>query len=29
MEMIQNISPEAAEEHERIWTAFKAQAGRS
>jgi spermidine/putrescine-binding protein len=28
MEMIQNIGPEAMEEHERIWTAFKAQAGR-
>jgi spermidine/putrescine-binding protein len=28
MEMIQNISPQANEEHERIWTAFKAEAGR-
>jgi spermidine/putrescine-binding protein len=28
MEMIQNISPEADEEHVRIWTAFKAAAGK-
>jgi spermidine/putrescine-binding protein len=28
MEMIQNISPEADEEHARIWTAFKAAAGK-
>ena len=28
MEMIQNVSPEAEEEHSRIWTAFKAAAGR-
>jgi spermidine/putrescine-binding protein len=28
MEMIQNISPEADEEHNRIWTAFRAAAGR-
>ncbi|MDR3276843.1 MAG: spermidine/putrescine ABC transporter substrate-binding protein [Treponema sp.] len=28
MEMIQNINPETDEEHERIWTAFKAAAGR-
>jgi hypothetical protein len=28
MEMIQNIGPEAEEEHTRIWTAFKAAAGR-
>jgi spermidine/putrescine-binding protein len=28
MEMIQNISDEANEVHELIWTAFKAQAGR-
>jgi spermidine/putrescine-binding protein len=28
MEMIQNISPEADEEHTRIWTAFKAAAGQ-
>jgi spermidine/putrescine-binding protein len=28
MEMIQNISPEADEEHTLIWTAFKAAAGR-
>jgi spermidine/putrescine-binding protein len=29
MEMIQNIGDEAVEEHSRIWTAFKAAAGRS
>ena len=28
MEMIQNISPEAEEMHSRIWTEFKAAAGR-
>ncbi|MDR2629614.1 MAG: spermidine/putrescine ABC transporter substrate-binding protein, partial [Spirochaetaceae bacterium] len=28
MEMIGNISPEADEEHTRVWTAFKAAAGR-
>ena len=28
MEMIQNISAEAEEEHSRIWTGFKAAAGR-
>ncbi|MDR2158461.1 MAG: spermidine/putrescine ABC transporter substrate-binding protein [Treponema sp.] len=28
MEMIENVSPEAEEEHTRIWTAFKAEAGR-
>jgi hypothetical protein len=28
MEMIQNISPEAEEEHTKVWTAFKAAAGR-
>ncbi|MDR1947799.1 MAG: spermidine/putrescine ABC transporter substrate-binding protein [Spirochaetaceae bacterium] len=28
MEMIQNINAEAEEEHTRIWTAFKAAAGR-
>ena len=28
MEMIENISPEAEEEHSRIWTAFKSAAGR-
>lgn len=28
MEMIQNISPEAEEEHTRIWTAFKIAAGQ-
>ena len=28
MEMIQNINSDAEEEHSRIWTAFKAQAGR-
>jgi spermidine/putrescine-binding protein len=28
MEMIQNISPEADEEHSLIWTAFKAAAGK-
>jgi spermidine/putrescine-binding protein len=28
MEMIRNISADAEEEHSRIWTAFKAQAGR-
>jgi spermidine/putrescine-binding protein len=28
MEMIQNISPEADEEHIRVWTAFKAAAGK-
>jgi spermidine/putrescine-binding protein len=28
MEMIQNISPEAAEEHSRIWTAFRAATAR-
>lgn len=28
MEMIQNVSPEAEEEHSRIWTAFKAASGR-
>ena len=28
MEMIQNISNEAVEEHSRIWTAFKAAAGK-
>jgi spermidine/putrescine-binding protein len=28
MEMIQNISAEAEEEHSRIWTAFKAASGR-
>ena len=28
MEMIQNISDEAEEEHSRIWTSFKAAAGR-
>ncbi|MDR2069031.1 MAG: spermidine/putrescine ABC transporter substrate-binding protein [Spirochaetaceae bacterium] len=28
MEMIENISPEADEEHTRIWTVFKAAAGR-
>jgi len=28
MEMIQNISPEADEEHSRVWTAFKAESGR-
>ena len=28
MEMIQNVSTEAEEEHSRIWTAFKAAAGR-
>jgi spermidine/putrescine-binding protein len=27
MEMIQNISPEAEEEHSRIWTAFRERAG--
>jgi len=29
MEMIQNISPEAEETHDLIWTAFRAEAGRS
>jgi len=29
MEMIQNISPEAEEAHDLIWTAFRAAAGRS
>ena len=28
MEMIQNISPDAEEEHSRVWTAFKAASGR-
>jgi spermidine/putrescine-binding protein len=28
MEMIQNISPEATEKHEQIWTAFKTAAGQ-
>jgi spermidine/putrescine-binding protein len=28
MEMIGNVSPEAEEEHTRIWTAFKAAAGK-
>jgi spermidine/putrescine transport system substrate-binding protein len=28
MEMIQNISPEAEEEHSLVWTSFKAAAGR-
>lgn len=28
MEMIQNVSEDAEEEHSRIWTAFKAAAGR-
>ena len=28
MEMIQNITPEADAEHSRVWTAFKAAAGR-
>ena len=28
MEMIGNISPEAEEEHSRVWTGFKAAAGR-
>jgi spermidine/putrescine-binding protein len=28
MEMIQNVSEEAVEEHSRIWTAFKDRAGR-
>jgi hypothetical protein len=27
MEMIQNISPEADEEHTRVWTAFRAATG--
>jgi spermidine/putrescine-binding protein len=29
MEMIQNVSAEAEEEHERIWTAFRERAGQS
>jgi spermidine/putrescine-binding protein len=29
MEMIQNISPKAEEAHDLIWTAFRAEAGRS
>jgi len=29
MEMIQNINPEAEEAHDLIWTAFRAEAGRS
>jgi len=28
MEMIGNVSPEAEEEHSRVWTAFKAASGR-
>jgi spermidine/putrescine-binding protein len=28
MEMIQNISPEANDEHSRIWTEFKASTGQ-
>jgi spermidine/putrescine-binding protein len=28
MEMIQNINPEAEEEHTKIWTAFRAETGR-
>jgi hypothetical protein len=28
MEMIQNVSAAAEEEHSRVWTAFRAAAGR-
>ena len=29
MEMIEMVSPEASEEHEKVWTAFKTAAGQS